>query len=197
MKSSLIFSFLSFSVFLLHFSSFSFFFHVLSFDCLSFSVIFFHFLSCSFFFFFFFCFFFCRGSESDFLGLNFVTSSLNISFRKSIYRPVSGVHSFGPSFSFFPPFLTNFFLMFLFFFGSCSSFFPFFLFFNKKISCLFFSFLAFVSGFNKRCFLRKKCSMEMWCLDDIGRDSWDWVGPPAWRRACFNSPVGGVGCSPV
>ena len=21
--------------------------------------------------------------------------------------------------------------------------------------------------------------MEMWCPDDIGRDSWDWVGPPA------------------
>ena len=19
--------------------------------------------------------------------------------------------------------------------------------------------------------------MEMWCLDDIGRDRWDWVGP--------------------
>ena len=46
--------------------------------------------------------------------------------------------------------------------------------------------------------------MEMWCPDDIGRDSWDWVGPPAWERACFNSPEwgGGVlacqnGASPV
>ena len=36
--------------------------------------------------------------------------------------------------------------------------------------------------------------MEMWCPDDIGRDSWDWVGPPAWERACFNSPEWG-GCS--
>ena len=39
--------------------------------------------------------------------------------------------------------------------------------------------------------------MEMWCLDDTGRDSWDWVGPPAWGRACFNSPEWGGGSSPV
>ena len=39
--------------------------------------------------------------------------------------------------------------------------------------------------------------MEMWCPDDIGRESWDWVGPPAWRRACFNSPEWGGGSSPV
>ena len=58
-------------------------------------------------------------------------------------------------------------------------------------------FLAFVSGFNKRCFLRSRSSLEMWCLDDIGRDSWDWVGPPAWGRACFNSPEWGGGSSPV
>ena len=37
----------------------------------------------------------------------------------------------------------------------------------------------------------------MWCPDDIGRDSWDWVGPPAWERACFNSPEWGGGSSPV
>ena len=48
--------------------------------------------------------------------------------------------------------------------------------------------LALVSEFN--CFLRSRCSMEVWCPDDIGRDSWDWVGPPAWERACFNSRVG-------
>ena len=23
--------------------------------------------------------------------------------------------------------------------------------------------------------------MEMWCLDDVGRDSWDWVGSPTWE----------------
>ena len=37
----------------------------------------------------------------------------------------------------------------------------------------------------------------MWCPDDIGRESWDWVGPPAWERACFNSPEWGGGSSPV
>ena len=39
--------------------------------------------------------------------------------------------------------------------------------------------------------------MERWCPDDIGRDSWDWVGPLAWERACFNSPEWGGGSSPV
>ena len=39
--------------------------------------------------------------------------------------------------------------------------------------------------------------MEMWCPDDTGRDSWDWVGPPDWVRACFNSPEWGGGSSPV
>ena len=28
-----------------------------------------------------------------------------------------------------------------------------------------------------------RCFMEMWCPDDIGRDSWDWVAPPTWERA--------------
>ena len=37
-------------------------------------------------------------------------------------------------------------------------------------------------------FFRSRCSMEMWCLYDIGRESWDWVGLPAWERTCFNSP---------
>ena len=49
----------------------------------------------------------------------------------------------------------------------------FFLVFLSKIFLL----LALVSEFN--CFLRSRCSMEMWCPDDKGRDSWDWVGPPA------------------
>ena len=69
-------------------------------------------------------------------------------------------------------------------------------------SSLFFSFtyislLAFVSGFFKICFLRSRCSMEMWCPEDIGRDSWDWVGPPAWDRARLNSPEWSGGSSPV
>ena len=33
--------------------------------------------------------------------------------------------------------------------------------------------------------------------DDIGRESWNWVGPPAWERACCNSPEWGGGSSPV
>ena len=28
------------------------------------------------------------------------------------------------------------------------------------------------------------------------RESWDWVGPPAWERACFNSTEWGGGSSP-
>ena len=63
------------------------------------------------------------------------------------------------------------------------------------ISFKYFLMLALVSEFN--CFLRSRCSMEMWCPDDTGRDSWDWVGPPAWGRACFNSPEWGGGSSPV
>ena len=63
------------------------------------------------------------------------------------------------------------------------------------ISFKYFLLLALESEFD--CFLRSRCSMEMWCPDDIGRDSWDWVGPPAWRRACFNSPEWCGGSSPV
>ena len=53
-------------------------------------------------------------------------------------------------------------------------------------SCISFTFvllLALVSEFN--CFLRSRCSMEMWCPDDIVRDS------------CFNAPEWGGGSSPV
>ena len=47
--------------------------------------------------------------------------------------------------------------------------------------------LALVSEF--KCFLRSRCSMEMWGPEDIGRESWDWVGPPALGEICFNSPL--------
>ena len=103
------------------------------------------------------------------------------------------------------------FLFFIFLFLLISSFFDFFNVFhflfsffpNKKFLLVFlfvflsnmFLLLALVSEFN--CFLRSRCSMEMWCPDDIGRDSWDWFGPPAWGRACFNSPEWGGGSSPV
>ena len=125
---------------------------------------------------------------------------------------------FGPSFPFFPTFFFSrflFFLAFYFFIFSHFLFIPsfvdflmfftfFFHFFRRKKFLLFFflaflsnmfCFQAFVSEFN--CFLRCRCSMEMWCPHDIGRDSWDWVGPPAWGRACFNSPEWGGGSSPV
>ena len=86
--------------------------------------------------------------------------------------------------------------------SKCFSF-SFFIFSEEKVSSFLFScvsfkyflLLALVSEFN--CFLRGRCSMEMWCPDDIGRDNWDWVGPPAWVRACFNSPEWGGGSSPV
>ena len=114
---------------------------------------------------------------------------------------------FSPVFCLFSCFFIFLFSHFLF----ISSFFDFLMFFHflfsffqqKKFLLFFFlgflsnifCFLALVSEFN--CFLRSRCSMEMWCPDDIGRDSWDWVGPPAWGRACFNSPEWGGGSSPV
>ena len=134
-----------------------------------------------------------------------------------MFGPMSGGTPSGPSFPFFPTFfspvfcLFSCFLFFSFFLIFCSflhfliflmffifSFFPkkkFLLFFFLCISFKYVSLLALVSEFN--CFLRSRCSMEMWCPDDIGRDSWDWVGPPAWVRACFNSPEWGGGSSPV
>ena len=94
-------------------------------------------------------------------------------------------------------FISSFLIFFL-----CFSWF-FFHFFRRK--SFFFSFclyffqicflLALVSEFN--CFLRSRCSMEMWCPNDIGRDSWEWVGPPAWWRACFNSTEWCGGSSPL
>ena len=86
-------------------------------------------------------------------------------------------------------FLT-FFIFLVHFFRRKSFFFSFFLYFLE---------IFLIAGVSIRvnCFLRSRCSMEMWCPDDIGRDSWDWVGPPAWGRACFNSPEWGGGSSPV
>ena len=63
----------------------------------------------------------------------------------------------------------------------------------------FFFFWYFSCVFVFNCFLRARCSMEMLCLDDMGRDSWDWVGPspPTRERACFNSPEWCGSTSPV
>ena len=67
-------------------------------------------------------------------------------------------------------------------------------FFQKKKFILFFScisfeyflLLAFVSEFN--CFLRGRFSMEMWCPDDTGRESWDLVGSSAWSKSMLQLP---------
>ena len=50
------------------------------------------------------------------------------------------------------------------------------------------SLLSSESQFNHTCFLRSR--------DDIGRDSWDWVEPPNWEKAC-SPPEWGGGPSPV
>ena len=141
---------------------------------------------------FFFCFFFVLflfvgSSKSIFWGAS-------ISLRFLFTFLVKKIQFFGPSremqrvLLFFHPFFFSPFSFPLFSFFSWILFFFFF--------CLLY-FLAFVSRFNKRCFLRSRCSMEMWCLDDIGRDSWDWIGPPVWERACFNSPEWAKSSSPV
>ena len=149
---------------------------------------------------------------------NFVTISLDNSYVKNQFgEPISG----GRYLPLGPLFLFSFFFLPFFLFFSCflyfhfshflfiSSFFYFLMFFiffffsEEKVSsllssCISFKYvllLAFVSEFN--CFLCSRCSMEMWCPDDTGLDSWDWVGLPAWERACFNSPEWGGGSSPV
>ena len=78
-------------------------------------------------------------------------------------------------FSFFDHFFISliFLMFFHFFFFSCLSF-----------KCVLL--LALVSEFN--CFLRSRCSMEMWCPDDIGRDRWDWIGPPTWDESMIQLP---------
>ena len=180
---------------------------------------FFHFLSFSIIFFDFRC--LCWVLKICFFGggLNFVTISLYSSYVKNQFLGPSRVVPSGPSFPFFPTFfwlpfyvffLAFYFLIFLFF---CSflhflvflMFFIFFFhFFRRKrfffsflfvYLSIFFFLLALVSEFN--CFLRSRCPMEMWCPDDIARDSWDWVGPPAWGRECFNFPEWSGGSSLV
>ena len=156
-------------------------------------------------------------SQNLFLGLNFVTISLDSSYVKNQFLGPSRSVPLWALFTFFfsPFFSAVFFVFFLAFFHFFSFFVHFFIwgFFNvfhfpcsfflkKKVSSFLlflyffqiFFMLTLVSEFN--CFLRSRCSMEMWCPDDIGRDSWDWVGPPAWETACFNSPEWGGGSSP-
>ena len=103
---------------------------------------------------------------------------------KQCFWAVSGRYSIEASFLFFP-FLSCFFLWLFLLFS---------LFLKHKgsfrfcISSKYVLLLALVSEFN--CFLRGRCSMEMWCPDDIGRDTWDWIGPPA--GAHDSTPQSGV-----
>ena len=198
--------FLRFSFF--HFFIFSFFFIFCFFSIFFSFFVFFPFFHFSFFFifsiFFMFSFFF-MGAQNLIFCLNFVTISLDSSHVKNQFLGPYRVVPPWALFSFFSPFFLfrfflTFFLLFIFHFSHFCSFlhflffnvFHFFIFSKEKVSsfllsCISFKYvllLALVSEFN--CFLRSRCSMEMWSPDDIGRDSWDWVGPPAWERACFN-----------
>ena len=121
-------------------------------------------------------------SKSDFWGASIALRVLvAFHFKNHVFEPsrVVEVPLLRP-FSLFSYFSLVFHLFFHFpifsvFLEKCVSF----LFFFSKYLPL----LAFVSGFNGRCFLRSRCSIEKWCLDDTGRDRWDWVGPPTWERA--------------
>ena len=142
---------------------------------------FFHFSSFSFI-----LFVFVGCSKSDFLGasisLRFLSTVLNvkIQFFGTSRRGEGGTH-LGPLFLFFLLFsspVVSFFFLFIFFFIFQKK--KFLLFLSSCISFKYVSLLALVSEFN--CFLRSRCSMEMWCPDDLGRDGWDWVGPLTWER---------------
>ena len=195
------FAFFFFFLFLFlffHFLDFSFFLFLFSFIflvLLSFSFIFFFFVGCS---------------KSDFffwasISLRFLLTTL-VSKNQFLgpSRRYPSPSPLGPLFLCFLLF-SNFFSgwVFLAFYFSFFSFLVTFFFFRifsvfhvlflcflkKKVSSFLFSCMSFKyvyslvleSEFN--CFLHSRCSMEMWCPDDTGRDSWDWVGPPAWRRA--------------
>ena len=118
--------------------------------------------------------------------LNCCTISCN--FSKNQFSEPSRAVPLDPFFLFFLLSIFLFYLIIFFFFfiflkNTVSSF----LF--SCLSFIYFLLLALVSEFY--CFLRSRCSMEKWCPDDIGRDSWDWVGPPAWGRAA-STPLSGV-----
>ena len=127
-------------------------------------------------------FFFSRVLKICFFwgAFNCFTISCNSSLDKIIFlsrlesTPCEASIPFFSLFTFYSFFdYLNFFCCFFFLDKMCFSVF----FFSPKFVPL----LAFVFEFNKEMFA--PWSVEMWCLDDVGRDSWDWVGPPAWERA--------------
>ena len=103
-----------------HFLSFS----IMFFHFLSFSFIFFHFLSFSFIFFYFLSLFLLGAQNLFFLGLNFVTISIDSSYVKNQFWGPSRVVPFGLSFPYVPPFFflpfVVFFLVFFIFLIVCS-----------------------------------------------------------------------------
>ena len=132
---------------------------------------------------------------------NFVTISLDNSYVKNQFLGLGEVKKtplwalfscfssffFSRFFVFFLAFYFSFFLIFCSFLNFLI--FNVFIFSEEKVSSFLFSSISFkyvlllasVSEFH--CFLCSRCPMEMWCPDDIGRDSLDWVGPRAWERA--------------
>ena len=96
----------------------------------------------------------------------------------------------GPLLLFFLLFFSRFLSFLLLFIFHVFSFFVHFFFFDFLMFFIF-SFFRKVYSFLFSCFLRSRCSMEMWCPDDIGRDSWDRVGPPAWGEHA-STPQSGV-----
>ena len=159
-----------------------------------------------------FSFFLCLFQKSFFDGIS-ITFSFFSFFMFFIFSFLSFVSfSFFPFFQFFLPcfvfflafylFIFSFFVHFIIFwflnvFSFLFSFFP-----KKKASSFLFSFkyislLTSVSEFHFRRFLRCRCSLEMWCPDVVGRDTWDWVGPPTQERTWFKSPEWCGGSSPV
>ena len=130
------------------------------------------------------------------------SKSFHFLFENSFFGPRwtegigNGPFMGGPRFHFFTISFLSCFSLFFLVFLVCPFFLPLVDCFGENLSNHI-SLLAFVSEFNKRCFLRGRSSMEMWCPDDIGRDSCVWVGPPTRGRACFNSPEWGASSSPV
>ena len=213
--SSFSFIFYLFFVFFLSFSL-SFCFHCL---CLffflflflfSFSIIFYrwffhilHFLSFSFI-----LFFFVGCSKSDLLGPSIWLRFLLAVVVKKNWESSSGEEEstpLGPLFLFSSFFFSRFcpffafyffsffvhffhFLIFLMFF-ICFSFFL-----EKKVSSFLFFQICFIAGIGVRVWLFPPWSVLHGDVvsDDMGRDSWDWVGPPAWREHA-STPQSGVG----
>ena len=88
-------------------------------------------------------------------------------FEASVDKKVRITHAKNPRFHFFIS-LFFFFLLFL-------------------IDIFQFFIAGIESELNCGCFVRSRRSVDM-CPDDMGKDCWDWFGPPTGKRERFNSP---------